>query len=126
MLLLLLLLFDCISQAVVQEALQRLLQGRTVCVIAHRLSTIQDANRIIVINKGKVVEMGTHEELLAAQGSYAQLVARQVQRSTSSVCLSSSGGGGGGGGRGRRSSSLSGGEGGSLASSGALALDSTE
>ena len=105
-------------QAVVQEALQRLMQGRTVCVIAHRLSTIQDANRIIVISKGKVVEMGTHEELLAARGSYAQLVARQVQRSSSSVCLSSAGPGGGGG---RRSSSLSGGEGESLASSSALA-----
>lgn len=70
-----------------QEALQRLMVGRTVCVIAHRLSTIQDANRIIVINQGRVTETGTHEELLQQRGSYAQLVARQVQRSPSAVAL---------------------------------------
>ena len=56
---------DTESERLVQEALDRLMRGRTAFVIAHRLSTIQNADRIIVLQQGKLVEQGTHEELLA-------------------------------------------------------------
>jgi ABC-type multidrug transport system ATPase subunit len=71
-------------QAVVQQALGRLMAGRTVLVIAHRLSTIRDANRICVISGGQLAEQGSHEDLLAAQGTYAALVARQLASSPGS------------------------------------------
>jgi ATP-binding cassette subfamily B protein len=57
----------------VQRALKTALTGRTSLVIAHRLSTIRDANQILVIDAGKVTERGTHEELLAVDGLYAEL-----------------------------------------------------
>jgi ATP-binding cassette subfamily B protein len=68
---------DSESEALIQDALWRLMEGRTAIVIAHRLSTIQKMDRIIVLDDGKVVEEGTHKELLRANGSYAQLWARQ-------------------------------------------------
>ena len=63
-----------------QEALNKLLEERqqTVIVIAHRLSTIVTANKIIVMRKGQIIEEGTHEELLALDGSYKKLVSRQL------------------------------------------------
>jgi ATP-binding cassette, subfamily B, bacterial MsbA len=64
---------DAESERAVQDALQGLMQDRTTLVIAHRLSTIQHAHRIVVMDKGQMVESGTHESLLAAQGVYAQL-----------------------------------------------------
>jgi len=64
----------------VQAALETLMQGRTSLVIAHRLSTIEKADRIVVLQKGEVVEMGTHGELLARNGVYAQL--HQIQFGT--------------------------------------------
>ncbi|WP_428539233.1 ABC transporter ATP-binding protein [Profundibacter sp.] len=64
---------DAQSEAVVQQALERLSKGRTTLVIAHRLSTIQSADKIIVMEKGRVVDQGTHEELLAGGGIYAEL-----------------------------------------------------
>lgn len=68
------------SERVVQEALDNLMKNRTVIVIAHRLSTIQNADKIVVINDGKIVEEGTHEDLLKQQGAYANLYAMQFKR----------------------------------------------
>lgn len=59
---------------IVQEALDKAREGRTCIVIAHRLSTIQNADKIAVIQNGKVVEQGTHQQLLAEKGIYYSLV----------------------------------------------------
>jgi ATP-binding cassette, subfamily B, bacterial len=71
---------DAESEALVQEALERVMKGRTVFVIAHRLATVRRADRILVLEKGQVIESGTHAELLAdqyGQSRYAQFYARQ-------------------------------------------------
>ncbi|MBQ6940284.1 MAG: ABC transporter ATP-binding protein [Alistipes sp.] len=68
---------DTESEKLVQDALTNLLKGRTSIVIAHRLSTIYNADRIFVIDKGKIVEEGTHTQLLAKEGVYAHLIAMQ-------------------------------------------------
>jgi len=64
---------DTQSERMVQEAMDRLMEGRTVFVIAHRLSTIQKAHRIVVLDKGRIVEMGAHQELLDKGGLYSHL-----------------------------------------------------
>jgi ABC-type multidrug transport system fused ATPase/permease subunit len=69
---------DAESEAQVQEALARLMRGRTTLVVAHRLSTVRDADRIVVIHGGKVAESGRHAELMAAGGLYKRLVEHQV------------------------------------------------
>lgn len=68
---------DTESERLVQQALENMMQNRTSIVIAHRLSTIQKADEIIVLQKGVIVEQGTHEGLLAKQGTYAKLVNMQ-------------------------------------------------
>jgi subfamily B ATP-binding cassette protein MsbA len=64
---------DTESERLVQEALERLMKGRTTFVVAHRLTTIQGADRILVLDKGRVVESGTHDDLMARQGLYQYL-----------------------------------------------------
>ena len=68
---------DTESERLVQDALEKMMQNRTSLVIAHRLSTIQNADSIIVMNKGKIVEQGTHEELMKSQKGYKKLVEMQ-------------------------------------------------
>lgn len=68
---------DAESEALVQEALERVMKGRTCFIIAHRLSTVRNVDRILVIDGGRVVEEGTHEALVAQGGLYAQLARRQ-------------------------------------------------
>ncbi|MEU6532367.1 ABC transporter ATP-binding protein [Streptomyces sp. NPDC046928] len=69
---------DTRSEALVQEALARLLRGRTTFVVAHRLSTVRGADRIVVMGDGRIQETGTHEELLARDGAYTALHSGQV------------------------------------------------
>jgi len=70
---------DAESEALVQDALARLLRGRTTFVIAHRLSTIVKADQIVVLRSGRIAEIGSHAELIAAKGYYAHLVALQTR-----------------------------------------------
>ena len=64
---------DTESEKIVQDAIEKLMHNRTVIVIAHRLSTVHNADKIIVLDKGLIIDMGTHEELINKDGIYKQL-----------------------------------------------------
>lgn len=70
---------DAESEAAVQDALTHLMEGRTTFVIAHRLATVRDADRILVMNEGRIVDQGTHDDLVARGGLYARLAALQFR-----------------------------------------------
>ena len=72
---------DTVSEAQVQKALEKLLEGRTALIIAHRLSTVMHADRIYVLEHGRLRETGTHNDLLGADGLYAELYRTQFQES---------------------------------------------
>ncbi|WP_273401144.1 ATP-binding cassette domain-containing protein, partial [Traorella massiliensis] len=69
---------DTETEQLIQQALERLMEGRTTIMVAHRLSTIQHADNIIVMHKGKIREMGTHQELLQNNGIYKKLYDLQL------------------------------------------------
>jgi ATP-binding cassette subfamily C protein CydCD len=75
---------DAVNEQVVQEALGSLARARTTIVIAHRLSTVRAADQIVVLDEGRVVEQGRHEDLVRHRGLYARLVSRQVAGSAAS------------------------------------------
>jgi ATP-binding cassette subfamily B protein len=70
---------DTETEELIQDALHKLMQGRTSIIIAHRLSTIQDVDRIMVMRKGKLIEEGSHVELLKEDGYYRRLYELQFQ-----------------------------------------------
>ena len=71
---------DTITEMKIQEALQRLMEGRTSFVIAHRLNTIQKADQILVLKEGEIIEKGSHDELLGEQGFYYELFTSQLKK----------------------------------------------
>jgi len=70
---------DTLTEALIQKGMSHLMQGRTSFIIAHRLSTIKKADRIIVIEAGKIAEMGKHNDLLRQRGKYYHLYTRQFR-----------------------------------------------
>jgi ATP-binding cassette subfamily B protein len=69
---------DVMTEALIQEALERLLENRTAIIIAHRLSTIKNVDKILVMKKGELIEFGSHEELIEQNGVYARLYKLQM------------------------------------------------
>jgi ATP-binding cassette subfamily B protein len=68
---------DTETERMIQEALERLIKGRTTIAIAHRLSTLRNADRLVVIEKGRIIEVGTHAELEAKEGAYHKMLGIQ-------------------------------------------------
>jgi ABC-type multidrug transport system fused ATPase/permease subunit len=76
---------DAEAEYLIQQALEKVLKGRTALVIAHRLSTIRNADKIIVLDQGRIVEMGDHQQLMSHQGLYRQLYTRQLELTPASA-----------------------------------------
>lgn len=70
---------DANNEKIIMENLNRFFEGRTVVVVAHRLSTVKNADQIVVLQKGKITEVGTHEDLVQRQGHYYELVRNQLE-----------------------------------------------
>ena len=70
---------DAANERAIVENLSRFYRGRTVVVVAHRLSTVRDADNIVVLDRGRVVEQGTHDSLIASRGAYYSLVKNQLE-----------------------------------------------
>ena len=71
---------DSETENLIQEAIERLIKGRTTLMIAHRLSTLRKANKIIVVDQGRIIENGSHEELMALDGKYAYMFKLQAEK----------------------------------------------
>ena len=78
---------DTLTEQKIQSAIETVIAGRTSLVIAHRLSTVRNADLILVVQDGKIVEQGTHKELLKAGGYYARLYTRQYEDEMTSSAL---------------------------------------
>ena len=76
---------DAEAEAAIQLGLRRAMQGRTVLVIAHRLATVQEADQIVVLEKGRISDCGSHDELMSRTGRYRELCERQFIRDLQSV-----------------------------------------
>lgn len=70
---------DANNEKVIMENLNRFFKGKTVVIVAHRLSTVKNADQIVVLNQGKITEIGTHQELTERKGEYYQLVKNQLE-----------------------------------------------
>ena len=71
---------DTLSERLVQEAIEKISRDRTAIIIAHRLSTVRHADKIVVLDQGRIVEEGNHQELLAGRGRYFELVTSSAER----------------------------------------------
>ncbi|HLE57334.1 MAG TPA: hypothetical protein VJB15_09635, partial [Rhodothermia bacterium] len=74
---------DSESERLVEEAMQLLLEGRSTLIIAHRLSTVLRADRVVVVDRGRILEQGTHADLLASEGVYSRLFRGQFRETIS-------------------------------------------
>ncbi|MCI0448598.1 MAG: ABC transporter ATP-binding protein/permease [Chlorobi bacterium] len=82
---------DTLTEANIQRGIVGIMEGRTSIIIAHRLSTIKNSDRILVISKGKIIEDGSHRELMMKQGTYYKLYTRQLREEREKICLQQAG-----------------------------------